>query len=99
MLTFSELTWNQSIRSKATGAKSFLNAASLRQTNHPKRKTVRRAVTTNVCRRKSSCEPFPLATTHGKVANSGKVVIARYRIHYFFQKEGCYRYWKFSSLQ
>jgi len=23
---------------------------------------------------------FPLATTHNKVANSGKVVIARYRI-------------------
>jgi len=36
----------------------------------------------------SSCELFPLATTHAKVANSGsgKMVIARYRIHYFFQK-------------
>jgi len=34
-------------------------------------KTVRRAVTTNVCERKSSSEIFPLATTHAKVANSG----------------------------
>ena len=37
----------------------------------PQHKTVRRAVTTNVCGRKSSCETFPLATTHAKVANSG----------------------------
>jgi len=29
---------------------------------------------------------FPLATTHVKVANSGKMVIAHYRIRYFFQK-------------
>jgi len=31
---------------------------------------------------------FPLATTHAEVANSGssKMVIARYRIRYFFQK-------------
>jgi len=31
---------------------------------------------------------FPLATTHAKVANSGsgKMVIARYRMRYFFQK-------------
>jgi len=50
------------------------------------RKTVRRAVTINVCWRKSSCELFPCATTHAKVANSGKMVIARYRIRYFFQK-------------
>ena len=28
--------------------------------------------TTNVCGRKSSSELFPLATTHAKVANSGK---------------------------
>jgi len=33
-------------------------------------KTVRRAVTTSVCGRKSSSELFPLATTHAKVANS-----------------------------
>jgi len=31
-------------------------------------------------------ELFPLATTHAKVANSGKIVIARCRIRYFFQK-------------
>jgi len=35
-------------------------------------KTVWRAVTTNVFRRKSSSELFPLATTHAKVANSCK---------------------------
>jgi len=35
-------------------------------------KTVRRAVSTNVCGRKSSSELFHLATTHAKVANSGK---------------------------
>ena len=29
---------------------------------------------------------FSLATTHAKVANSGKMVIVRYRIRYFFQK-------------
>jgi len=34
-------------------------------------KTVRRAVSTNACGWKSSCEVFPLATTHAKVANSG----------------------------
>jgi len=53
-----------------------------------KRKTVGRAVTINVCGRKTSCELFPLATTHAKVANSGrgKMVIARYTIRYFFQK-------------
>jgi len=34
-------------------------------------KTVRRAVTTNVCGRKSSFEILPMATTHAKVANSG----------------------------
>jgi len=35
------------------------------------RKTVGRAVTINVCWRKSSCELFSLATTHAKLANSG----------------------------
>jgi len=52
------------------------------------RKTVRRAVTITVCWRKSSCELFPLATTHPKVANSGsgKMVIARYCMRYFVQK-------------
>jgi len=36
----------------------------------------------------SSCELFPLATTHAKVANSdrSKMLIALYRNHYFFQK-------------
>jgi len=66
------------------------------------RKTVRRIITINVCWRKSSCELFALATTHAKVANSGsgKMVIACYRIRYFFKKEGrsCWRYWKISSL-
>ena len=51
-------------------------------------KTVRRVVTINVCWRKRSCELLPFATTHAKVANSGsgKMVIARYCIRYFFQK-------------
>jgi len=51
-------------------------------------KTVRRAVTVNLCLRRSSCELFPLATTRAKVANSGsgKMVIAHYHIRYFFQK-------------
>jgi len=81
---FTELTWNLSIRSKATWGKSFLMLLAYRkQIIHNQRKTVRRAVTTNVCWRKSSCELFPLATTHTKVANSGKMVIARYRIRYF----------------
>jgi len=61
-------------------------------------KTVRIAVTINVFGRKTSCELFPLATTHAKVANSGKMVIARYRIRYSFEKERRYRYWKISSL-
>jgi len=67
------------------------------------RKTVWRAVTVNVYWRKSSCELFPLVTTHAKVANSGsgKMVKARYRMRYFFQKERRHRYrsWKISSLQ
>jgi len=33
-------------------------------------KTVRRAVSTNVCGRKSSSELFRLAATHAKAANS-----------------------------
>ena len=86
---FTELTWNLSIRSKATWAKSFLMLLAYRkQIIQNQRKTVRRAVTINLCWQKSSCELFPLATTHTKVANSGssKMVIARYRICYFFQK-------------
>jgi len=86
---FTELTWNLSIRSKATWAKSFLMLLGYRkQIIQNQRKTVRRAVTINVCWRKSACELFPLATTHAKVANSGsgKMVIARYRIRHFFQK-------------
>jgi len=35
------------------------------------RKTVRRTVIINVFWRKSSCDAFPLATTHANVANSG----------------------------
>jgi len=60
-----------------------------KQINQNQRKTVGRAVTTNVCWRKSSCELFPLATTRAKVANSysGKTVIARYPIRYFFSKK------------
>jgi len=34
-------------------------------------KIVRKAVSTNVCGRKSASEHFPLATTHAKIANSG----------------------------
>jgi len=36
---------------------------------------------------------FPLVSTHAKVANSGsgKMVIARYRIRYFFQKRAALR--------
>jgi len=84
---FTELTWNLSIRSKATWAKSFLMLLAYRkQIIQNQRKTVRRAVAINVCWQKSSSELFPLATTHAKVANSGKMVIARYRIRYFFQK-------------
>jgi len=32
---------------------------------------MRSAVTTNACGRKSSCELFPLVTTHTKVVNNG----------------------------
>ena len=43
---------------------------------------------------------FSFATTHAKVENSGKAVIARYRIRCFFKKERCYHYCsrKISSL-
>jgi len=34
-------------------------------------KTMRRAISINVCGRKSSSKLFPLATIHAKVANSG----------------------------
>ena len=84
---FTELTRNPSIRSKATWAKSFIMLLSYcKQIIQNQCKTVKRAVTVNVYWRKSSCELFPLATTHAKVANSGKMVIARYRMRYFFQK-------------
>jgi len=86
---FTDLTWNLSIRSKATWAKSFLMQLAYRkQIIQNQRKTVRRGATISVCWRKNSCELFPLATTHAKVANSGsgKMVIARYSIRYFFQK-------------
>ena len=56
---FTELTWNQSIRSKATWFKSFLMLLAYRkQIIQNQRKTVRRAVTINVYWRKSSCELF-----------------------------------------
>jgi len=42
-----------------------------RQITQNQHKTVRRAVTTNVCGRKIFCKFFPLATTQAKVANSG----------------------------
>jgi len=86
---FTTLTWNLSIRSKAIWAKSFLMLLAYRkQIIQNQRKTVRRTVTINVCWRKNFCELFPLATTHAKVANSGsaKMVLARYRIRYFFLK-------------
>jgi len=90
----SKLKWNRSARSKSTWAKSFLMLLYYRkQINQNQHKTVRNAVTTNVCGPKSSCELFPLTTTHTKVLNSssGKVVIARYGIRYFFQKRAALR--------
>ena len=76
-----------SIRSKGTWTKSFLVLlACCKQIIQNQRKTERRVVTINVCWRKSSCELFPLATTHAKIANSGKMVIARYPIRYFSKK-------------
>ena len=90
-LFFTERTSNVSIRSKATWAKSFLMLlAYCKKIIQNQRKTMRRAVTINVCWRKSSCELFPLSITHAKVANSGssKMVIARYHIRYFLKKSG-----------
>ena len=56
---FTKLTWNRSIRSKATWAKSFeMLLAYFKQIIQNQCKTVRRAVTINVCWRKSSCELF-----------------------------------------
>jgi len=77
------------VKSKATWAKSFLMLLVYRkQIIQNQRKTVRRAATINVHWRKSSCELFPLATTHTKVPNSGsgEMVMALYRMRYFFQK-------------
>jgi len=64
-----------------------------KQITQNQRKTVRKAVTITMCRRKSSCELFTLATSHIKEVNSGsgKMVIARYRIRYFFQKTAALR--------
>jgi len=66
-------------------------------------KIVRRAVSTNVCGRKSSSEHFPLATTHAKVANSGNSEVRQLATAcvIFFKKERGYRYrsWKTSSPQ
>jgi len=86
MLTFSERTWNWSIRSKVTWAKS-INAGSLRQTHLPKSTHNSEKSSYFQCVLKEDfCELFPLATTHAKAATSGKVVIARSRIHHVFQK-------------
>jgi len=76
-------------KSKATWAKSFLmQLAHRKQIIQNRRKTVRRGAAISMCWRKNSCRLFPLATPHAKVVNSGssKMVIARYCIHYFFQK-------------
>jgi len=72
---------------KSKLAKSLL-LAYRKQIIQNQHKTVIRAVATNMGWLKSSCELFSLAITHAKVTNSGsgKMVIARYRIQYFFQK-------------
>ena len=88
---------------KATWAISFLMLlAYCNKIIQNPRKTVVIAVATNVCWRKSSCELFPLVTTHVKGANSGsgKIVIARYPIGYFFKNRRYrQRYWKINLLQ
>ena len=92
---FSELNWNRSIRSKASWAKSFLMLPSYRKhTTKNQRKTVRGAVTINVCERMSSCELFSFGhhSRHVANSNSGKVMITCYRIRNFFQKERRYSY-------
>jgi len=66
----------------------FRNAASLLQTNHPK--SAQNSEKSSYYQRvltEALAKLFPLAITHAKVANSGngKIVIARYRIRYFFQ--------------
>jgi len=84
-----EPTWNLSIRSKATWAKSFLMLlAYCKQIIQNQFRKVGKWVTINVCWRKSSCELFLLTSIHAKVANNGcsKMVIARYIIRYFFLK-------------
>jgi len=59
---FTELTWNLSLRLKATWAKSFLMLlAYCKQIIQNQLKTVKRAVIINVSWRKSSCELFPLS--------------------------------------
>jgi len=66
-------------------------------------KTVKRAVTTNVCGQKSSCELFPLATTQAKVANSGNSDVRELAtvcvIFFKTERRYGYRSWKISSLQ
>jgi len=73
----------------------FPNAAGLPQTNHPKSTQNSEDSSYYQCvRTEELLRSFPLATTHVKVVNSGKVVIDRYRMRYFFKKERryCYRY-------
>ena len=63
--TFAEITWNISDRSKATWAQFFLVLLGYRkQIIQNLRKTVKSALTINVCLEKISCKLFPLATAH-----------------------------------
>jgi len=64
----------------------FHNAAILLQTNNPKSAQNNEKSSSYKYVLKNSCELFPLATTHAKVANSSKMVIARYHIRYSFQE-------------
>ena len=52
------------------------------------------------CLQEMSCSNNTTFTPRTKVANSGKAVIARYRIRNFFEREQRYRYrsWKISLL-
>jgi len=101
---FTEQTWNLTIRSKAAWAKSFLMLlASRKQIIHNQRKTVRRAVTINVCWRKSSCKFFlwqPL-TPRKRIAVAVKWCELATASVISFKKErrSSYCYWKISSLQ
>jgi len=67
----------------------FPNAASLLQTNHPE--SAQNSEKSSYYQRvlaEALAKLFPFAITRAKVADSGsgKTVIARYRVRYFFQK-------------